>query len=180
MVLKYVKNIWFWIVLLPIVYLLSGFFLLPWLTKTQLPSFVQKEYHLNIDLDDVRFNPITFELNVDNFFLYNLDKKPVVNLKHLYVDYDFLALFKKEITINRILFDEPILTIQKDKNGTFNILEALSKMPSLMLNLMSKPKIVAAKINNWAIKIRKEGEISPSGGVKPPQIPKPMPHITKK
>ena len=154
MVLKYVKNIWFWIVLLPIVYLLSGFFLLPWLTKTQLPSFVQKEYHLNIDLDDVRFNPITFELNVDNFFLYNLDKKPVVNLKHLYVDYDFLALFKKEITINRILFDEPILTIQKDKNGTFNILEALSKMPSSKEDNTTQTSAMDLPFNIEALEIK--------------------------
>ena len=49
-----------------------------------------------------------------------------------------------------------------------------------MLHLIFKPKIVAAKIKNWAIKTRKEGEISPSGGVKPPQIPKQMPHTTKK
>ena len=127
MVLKCLKSVWFWLILLPILYLLSGFFLLPWLAKTQLASFVKKEYHLNITLDDVSFNPLTFELDVKNLQLKNLDEKPVVSLKHGYVDYDFLALFKKEIILTKVQLDEPLIDIQKDKNGTLNILEAFSK-----------------------------------------------------
>ena len=128
MVLKCLKSVWFWLILLPILYLLSGFFLLPWLAKTQLASFVKKEYHLNIALDDVSFNPLTFELDVKNLQLKNLDEKPVVSLKHGYVDYDFLALFKKEIILTKVQLDEPLIDIQKDKNGTLNILEAFSKL----------------------------------------------------
>lgn len=129
MVVKCLKSIWFWLALLPIIYLLNGFFLLPWLAKTQLSSFIKKEYHVNVTLEDISFNPLTFKLHVKNLQLKNLDEKPVISLKYGYIDYDFSALLKKEIIITTIQLDEPFIDIQKDKNGTLNILEAFSKLP---------------------------------------------------
>ena len=54
MVIKYLKNIWFWMIVLPLLYLISGFILLPWVLQTKVPSFVNQQFHLDIALENVK------------------------------------------------------------------------------------------------------------------------------
>lgn len=130
MVTTYLKSIWFWLVFFPIVYLLSGFFLLPWLTQTQLPTFLKNEYHLNISLEEVSFNPLSFELHVKHLNLYNERNEGLIQLKHGYINYDFLALFKKEIIFSNVHLDELFVDAQLSHDGHLNFMELFSAFPS--------------------------------------------------
>lgn len=122
MVIKYLKSIWFWIIVLPLLYLFSGFMLLPWVLQTKAPSFINQQFHFDITLENVRFNPLTYELHVNNLSLLSASKEPVLGFKELYVNYSPLALFKKEIVITSFLIHEPFVDVQIDKNGTLNFI----------------------------------------------------------
>ena len=122
MVITYLKSIWFWIIILPLLYLLSGFVLLPWLVKTKAPSFIKEHFNLTIALENLQFNPLTYELHVNNFSLLSASNASVLGFKQLYVDYSPLALFKKEVVVTTFLIHEPFIDVQIDQNGTLNLL----------------------------------------------------------
>ncbi len=128
MVIRTVKSIYFWLVLVPSFYVLGGFFLLPWLIQTQLPSLAKSEYHLSVSLEEVTFNPLTFELHVKNLTLYNERNEALIRLGHGYVNYHFLALFKKEIILSNLHLDELFVDAQLSREGHLNLMEPLSSL----------------------------------------------------
>lgn len=128
MVIKYLKNIWFWIIILPLLYLTSGFVLLPWFLETKAPYFIKKQFNLNITLENVKFNPLTYELHINNFSLLSMSNEQIIKFKELYIDYSPTALLKKEIVIASFFIQEPFIDLQVDQNGTVNFLKLLSSM----------------------------------------------------
>lgn len=130
MISKMLKNIWFWFATLPFLYLLCGFFLLPWLTQTQLPSFLKKHYNIHLSLEKVIFNPLTYELELKNSVLKNANGDTLVGIKHIYLDYNPSALLHKEIVITQFLIEEPFMDASLDANGTLNLLELIPSSAS--------------------------------------------------
>jgi len=126
MVKKILKNIWFWIAFLPSLYLLSGFYLLPWAVKTQLPPLLKEKFQLNLSLENLTFNPLTYELHLNTVVLHNEHNESIIGLKHLYVDYEFLALFQKSILFKSIILNEPYADVRIDHNGSVNIMNLFS------------------------------------------------------
>ena len=128
MVKKTLKSIWFWIAFLPSLYLLGGFYLVPWLVQSQLPPMLKEKFHLNLSLEHLSFNPLTYELHLGNVQLHNEEKEPILGLKHVYVDYELSALFKKSILFKTIVLDEPFADVRIDTNGTLNVVSLFSAL----------------------------------------------------
>jgi len=126
MIKKILKNIWFWVIFLPFLYLLSGFYLLPWAIKTQLPPLLKEKFQLNLSLENLTFNPLTYELHLNTVALHNEQNEPIIGFKHLYIDYEFSALFQKNILFKSILLNEPYADIRIDSNGSVNIMNLFS------------------------------------------------------
>lgn len=126
MVKKFLKSVWFWLITLPLLYLLCGFLLLPWLVQSQLPPLLKEKYNLNLSIEKIAFNPLSYEVHIENIALKNNAQENVIALKHLYVDYAPSALFKKEIIINTFLLEEPSILLSLDVNGTLNLLTLFS------------------------------------------------------
>lgn len=122
MVIKYLKNIWFWVIALPVLYLLSGFVLLPWLVQNKAPSILKEHFNLAVSLENFSFNPLTYELHIDNLSLFSASNERVIGIKTLYIDYSPLALLKKEVVVKSFLIHEPFINLQIDHNGTLNLL----------------------------------------------------------
>ena len=121
-------------IVLPLLYLISGFMLLPWVLQTKVPSFVNQKFHLDIALENVRFNPLTYELHVNNLSLLSASKEPVLGFKELYINYSPLALLKKEMVITTFSIHEPFVDAQIDKNGTLNLV-------TLFASFLKEPEI---------------------------------------
>lgn len=128
MIKKILRNRWFWIVFLPSVYLLSGFYLLPWAIKTQLPSILKEKFQLNLSLENLTLNPLTYELHLDTVALYNDHNEAIVGFKHLYVDYELSALFQKNILFKSIVLNEPYADVRIDTNGSVNVMDLFSAL----------------------------------------------------
>jgi len=126
MMRKIFTNIWFWLAFIPSVYLLSGFYLLPFVLKTQLPSLLKEKFQLNLSVESLTFNPLTYELHLNAVTLHNESQERILGFKHLYVDYEFSALFHKTILFKSILINEPYADVRIDTNGSINILSVFS------------------------------------------------------
>jgi len=126
MVKKILKNIWFWIAFFPSMYLLSGFYLVPWAIQSQLPSLLKEKFQLNLSLENLTFNPLTYELHLNTVTLHNDANEPIIGFKHLYVDYEFSALFQKNILFKSIVLNEPYADVRIDTNGSINIINLFS------------------------------------------------------
>lgn len=122
MVRTYLKSVWFWLVVLPLLYSLSGFVLLPWLMRTQLPPLLKEKFNLNLVVEDITFNPFSYELHVKNLSLLSNTNERVISMNDVYVDYEPSALLKKELVVKAFLINQPFIHPQLDTNGTLNFI----------------------------------------------------------
>lgn len=119
---KSFKNVLFWLISLSLFYTLSGFVILPWWARTQLPSLLKEKINLPMSVEKVTFNPFTFELHVNNLALKDHAENNVTCIEHLYLNYEPLLLFKKEFFIKSLLISKPFADLKIDENGTLNLL----------------------------------------------------------
>jgi hypothetical protein len=81
---------WTWgglvLVLLAVSYILPGFYLAPRLIRSQATAWVKTNLNNPLALGEVKFNPLTFALDVSDLALPG-DAKPVVSIGHLRVSF---------------------------------------------------------------------------------------------
>ncbi|AFL67526.1 DUF748 domain-containing protein [Sulfurospirillum barnesii] len=121
------KFLLFWLISLSLFYTLSGFIIIPWWIKNQLPLLLKEKTSLPIEIEKVHFNPFTFELHVNNLILKDSSNTSVSRIENLYLNYEPLFLFKKQFYIQTILLDKPFLDLSIDHNGTLNLLSLLTQ-----------------------------------------------------
>lgn len=142
MLKRCLKNIFFWLIFLPVLYALSGFVILPWWAQTKLPDLLKDKLNLNITIEKVLFNPFTFELHVNNFALKDVMGSNVATLEHLYIDYEPSSLFKKEFFVKTLLVDKPFVDLQVDSHGNLKLLSLFPTKSSEEHNTTSEDSIV--------------------------------------
>lgn len=130
MIKKCLKSLLFWLIFLPSLYTLSGFVILPWWVRTQMPSLLEEKLHLFVSMDKVLFNPFTFELHVNHFALRDTAKNDVATLEHLYINYDPSYLFKKEFFVKSLLLEQPFVDLKIDPKGNLTLLSLFPINPS--------------------------------------------------
>jgi len=168
MLKKYVKNVLFWLIFLPIFYALCGFVILPWWVRTQLPSTLQKELNLTVSMEQVRFNPFTFELDINAFSLLDPTANKVVTVDHLYLNYEPSSLFKKEFFVKTLLLDKPFIDMTIDTQGSLKLLQLFAyKSTTPDQNTTSKDDLTIpfaiehAEIDNARISFKDERSSTP-------------------
>lgn len=130
MLKKCFKNILFWLIFLPLLYTLSGFVILPWWARTQLPSLLKEKVGISVSIENVLFNPFTFELHLNNFALQDKAGNNAASLEHLYVNYEPSYLFKKEFFVKSLLLEKPFVDLKIDSKGSLSLLSLFPATPS--------------------------------------------------
>src|SRR6201996_2753304 len=75
-------------------YTVFGFVFVPRLIKSGAHDFVSKNYHRELAMGEVRFNPYTLRLDIRDFALPDTDGKPMVSFSHLLVDLTFASIWR--------------------------------------------------------------------------------------
>lgn len=127
MLKKCFKSILFWLIFFPLLYTLSGFVIVPWWTRTQLPHLLKERLNLSISIENVLFNPFTFELHVNRFALQDGTGNNAATLEHLYINYEPSFLFKKEFFVKSLLLEKPFVDLKIDTNGNLTLLSLFPK-----------------------------------------------------
>ena len=112
--------------ILLILYTGLGFFLVPWIMKSQmlkhLPEFLDRE----VTVEKVKFNPFTLTTRLEQLRVTDLDGEPMVAFASLTVNFQSISLFQKGFTFKQIHLQEPYGRIKRDAVGVLNFADLIS------------------------------------------------------
>ncbi|SFV75566.1 putative exported protein [hydrothermal vent metagenome] len=129
--------------------------IIPYGVQHYAPLLLKKTIGAEGRVGFVFFNPFTFEIQINNFFIQDNKKKPLVFFKSLYLDFDTTGLFHNEITLQKIAIDNLFISIKKYKNKQTNfqyITNFLSKqIQKTQKQQKTKPSSFYITINNFIL-----------------------------
>jgi len=101
------RNARGWLLLLVILYALAGFFLLPWVVKTQLPEQSQAMLKRTATVDEVSFNPFSLRLRAYGFRLDDDRGEPLAEAEQLHANLQVRSLFKLALVFGDLELVQP-------------------------------------------------------------------------
>jgi hypothetical protein len=110
-------------------YLLAGYFLIPGLVRSQTTAWVKTNLDKSIAIGTVRFNPITFAVDLTDVAV-PATPGPIVSIGHLRVRFDVFSLFGSAYGFNEIRIDRPYVDVVLRRDGSLNLVELLPRKKS--------------------------------------------------
>ena len=124
--MKAIKIISYLILSLIFLYILSGFFLLPYIAKKEIVKNLDEILITKTKIEKIYFNPLTLNLELKGFSLLDEKEQEVVGLKNLFIDFRALkSIEKKHFHIKNILLEGIYLNIIEEEKGVFNLASLL-------------------------------------------------------
>lgn len=105
-------------------YTAFGFWGVPLIAEKIVPYFLKKK-EIFLKIDDLKFNPFTYECNVTGVDLETF--APLFQAKQIDTKLNIKELFKRSISIDVLRFTAPSVNILKEHNATFNFEPFTSK-----------------------------------------------------
>jgi hypothetical protein len=122
-----IRRLLLWVALpaliLVLLYTVLGFYAVPRLLRSGVHDFVSKNYHREVSLGDVRFNPYTLRLDVRDFSLPDADGKPMLAFQHLLGDLTVASIWHRGPDFEAILLEQPFARVLIKPDGTLNFSE---------------------------------------------------------
>lgn len=88
------KKPWPWLLGCFVLYSLLGFFLVPYLVKTNIQKFTEDRLHVTTAIESVRFNPWTFSLAINNLAMTEVSGAELLGFGRFYVNFQSSSLFR--------------------------------------------------------------------------------------
>ena len=107
-------------------YVLAGFFGVPLFIEKALPKIL--EGRASFSVQDAKFNPFTYELNVTKPELSTF--KPLFSADEINLKIGFSKLFKKTLAVEILHLKSPKFHVEREQNGTFNFEPLISEQKS--------------------------------------------------
>ncbi len=130
-----IRRLLLWValpaVVLILLYTVLGFYVVPRLLRSGVHDFVNKNYHREVSVGDIRFNPYSLRLDVRDFSLPDADGKPMLAFQHLLVDLTVASLWRWGPDFEAIVLEQPFARLLIKPDGTLNFSElALAPAPN--------------------------------------------------
>ncbi len=113
----------FWLVVAGVLlaYTAAGFLLVPRIVRSQLVAGIDQNFGREAQVGEVRFNPFTFVLEIEDFALPDTDGRPMLDFKGLFVDFELISILRRAYSFRAITLDQPgaLLVIRPD--GSLNL-----------------------------------------------------------
>ncbi|MCT7908966.1 DUF748 domain-containing protein [Arcobacter lacus] len=120
--MKALKILFYTVISLLTIYIISGFTLIPYLLKKELVKNLDENLILKSSIEDVKFNPITLDTKVYEFKLIDENNNTIVSFKELNIGLSiFKSIEQKHFRIENITLDEIFLNIIQEKDGSINL-----------------------------------------------------------
>lgn len=105
-----------------LIYIIFGFFGIPYGIKNILPNKIMQNSHLKMKVEKVYFNPFSFYLELNDINFTDKENKTLFKAKHIDTKLNFFTLFSKTISLKSLNLDTPSLFAVIDKKGRLNLL----------------------------------------------------------
>ncbi len=108
------------------IYAVLGYYLLPTLLRSKLPTFIEQKTGRKAAISTVRLDPFSLQLSLQGFALQELDGRLFVGFDDLYVDINVLhSIGQAALVIDKVRLSKPVVRLAKDKDGVFNFKDLL-------------------------------------------------------
>lgn len=114
-------------------YTLAGFYLVPYLVRMQGTQWVKDTLHKNLSLGEIRFNPFTFEADIDAIALPDREPAnpsahgqsgkaaPMLSIGHFHLAFSVRSLFGPAYRLREVRIDRPVVHAVLRPDGTLNL-----------------------------------------------------------
>jgi len=127
--LKKIQKI---VIYLLTIYAILGFIVLPLVLKSQLVQIVQKETNAKLSLDSVFFNPLVFQLKINDIKLTDANDTHLLSLKSILINLEPFAIFNASLHIKEIALEEPKISLVYKKDKTINLASILKSKEEVL------------------------------------------------
>ncbi|HKE96754.1 MAG TPA: DUF748 domain-containing protein [Povalibacter sp.] len=104
-----------------VLYTLAGFFLVPWLARSQIESFVAEKLHRKVSIGEIRFNPWVLDASVSGFDLREANDAPLASFRHLYVNAQVASLWQRAVVLKEVQLAAPNMEVIVERDGSVNL-----------------------------------------------------------
>ncbi|MGK5079902.1 DUF748 domain-containing protein [Janthinobacterium sp. HLX7-2] len=114
-------------------YSAAGFWLVPYVIKSQVPKFAEKELARQASIGDVRFNPFTLRLEADKIALQEAASTkgaPLLSIGALAVQLEWKSIVRRAWSLAEIRITAPQAQLIITPDGKFNLAELLATWQS--------------------------------------------------
>ena len=118
--MKYLKSFKFWITFFALFYNIFGFVFIPWFLTNKTAPILKEKLGLHVEIGKAEFNPYLFDLEINDVLVKDLNNKPVIGFKKIFLNYVPLALLEGNIYFSELDIDSPKLYATMQKNGKLN------------------------------------------------------------
>jgi len=119
-----IRRLLLWVALpalvLVLLYTFIGFHVVPRLLRSGVHDFVSKNYHREVAIGEIRFNPYTLRLHVRDFSLPDADGKPMLAFQHLLVDLTVASIWHWGPDFEAIVLEQPFARVLIEPDGVLN------------------------------------------------------------
>ena len=107
--------------LLVAAYAAFGFWGVPAILRSQLTETVAESYGRELSIGDIRFNPFTLTLRVQQLSLPDADAQPLLAFENLLVNLDVASLWRRGASFREIDLDRPFARVLVRADGVLNL-----------------------------------------------------------
>ena len=112
-------------------YAISGFYLLPTIAANKLPALLTEKTGYSAQLNNLHFNPFSFELSIEQLTLNSAEQKNLLSFENLTIDLAVWdSIYQQSPVFDRIDLQKPIVNIEHYPNGQFNFSNLISSNQS--------------------------------------------------
>ncbi len=102
-------------------YALLGFYIVPAVLKSKIPSIIQEETGRKASVANIEFNPFALIASIQGFKILEKNGKPFVDFDNFNLDINVLQSIKQlALVIDEISLNKPAVHLAKLKDGKFN------------------------------------------------------------
>jgi len=111
-------------------YAAAGFWLVPKLLRGQVEKFASETYGRTVEIGEIRFNPFTFQLEVDGFSFPDADGEPLARFDSLLVNLELSSLWRAGASFKEIAIDSPYIRPVIRADGELNFVDLTKPFPA--------------------------------------------------
>jgi uncharacterized protein involved in outer membrane biogenesis len=115
------RYLWIGLAITLLAYTLFGFFAVPRLVESTAKNTVAADYGRQLAIGQVRFNPFSLQLEIDNLSLPDADGSPLIGFRKLLVNLQTSSLWRRALTFRDISLAEPQVRAVIRPGGALNL-----------------------------------------------------------
>jgi hypothetical protein len=112
-----------------VLYVVVGFFVVPWIVKTQIEQRSVEILHRQATVQKVRCNPFTLSLTIEGFSLPDRPGTVLLSWDRLYANAQVSSLFRWAATLKELRIENPYVALRRFEDGAVNVLEVMDDLP---------------------------------------------------